>query len=118
MNFRTEPLFPGGATNVHADYGIGGVRKGVGVSDANGPHRAADVLGDTALIRQDPRSGSAAHQGVQPTMRLSLLPRAEAAYTGKLGFITALQMNRKRCLKELLSTCATLEDIVATFVSL
>lgn len=78
----TEPLFPGGATIMHADHGSGGVREGIGVPDADGSHRAADVLSDTALVRQDPRSGSAAYQGVQLAVRLSLLPRAEATYTG------------------------------------
>lgn len=82
---------------MHADHGSGGVREGVGVPDADGPHRAADVLGDATLVRQDPRSGSAAHQGIQSAVRLSLLPCVEAAYTGQyIGFKSSLQMYRKR----------------------
>lgn len=82
MIFPTESLFPGGATVMHANHGSGGVRENVGVLDAYGPHRAAHMLGDTTLVRQDSRSGSATHQGIQSPVRLSLLPCAEAAYTG------------------------------------
>lgn len=67
---------------MHADHGSGSVREGVGVPDADGPYRATDMLGDSALVRQDPRPGSAAYQGIQPAVCLSLLPRTEAAHTG------------------------------------
>lgn len=67
---------------MHGAHGGISVREGGGVPDDDGPHRAADVLGDPALVRQDPRPGAAADAGLQPAVSLSLLPGAQAAYPG------------------------------------
>lgn len=92
-----EPLFSGGAPELHAEHGGCRLREGLRVPDLHGTYRAADLLGYSTLFREDPRSGTAADPRVQSAMPVLVLSSAEATHSGikKSSYCLPININAR-----------------------